>query len=147
MGASVICFLHHAFDLAQLFHQMQLRGQAAGRVHQHHVFAACFACAHRVKTDGGWVAAFLADDLYRIAVGPDHELLARCRAKGVRCGQQHAGPVVGEVVRELADGGGLARTVDAHHHDDGGVVRADLQWFLQGGEQLGQALRQQGFDG
>jgi hypothetical protein len=47
-----------------------------------------------------------------IAVGPDGELLARGGAEGVGGGQQHAGARGGQVLGELADGRGLAGTVD-----------------------------------
>ena len=54
-----IGLLHHALDLAQLFHQVQLGGQAPGGVHQHHVLAARLARADGVKAHGGRVAALL----------------------------------------------------------------------------------------
>ena len=38
-----------AFDFFELFHQVQLRGQTAGGVHQHHIFAAGLTGTDRVE--------------------------------------------------------------------------------------------------
>ena len=127
---SRIGFGDDAADFFQLFHQVQLRWQASGGIDQHHVFAPCFAGGDGVKTHGGRVAAFLADDFDQIAVGPHRELLARRSAEGVGSGQQHAGAFVGQVLGQLANRGGFARAIDAGHHDDGGLVLTDDQRFF-----------------
>ena len=142
MRRSGIGFLNHPLDLFQLFHQVNLRGQAPGSVHQHHVFLARLAGTHRVKAHCSRVTAFLADDFHRVAVSPDGELLARCGAKGVSRSKQHAGTAVGQVLGELTDAGGLACTVDTGHHDHGGHVLAYDQWLLQRLQQLGQRRNQ-----
>ena len=139
MRCRSVCLLHHALDFFQLFHQVQLRRQAACGVDQHHVFAARLARAYGIKTHSGRVAAFLADDLHSVAVGPHRELLARCRAKGVGSGQQHAGALLRQMPRELANRRGFARAIDAHHHDDGRLVLAYHQRLFQRRQQLGQA--------
>ncbi len=132
--------LHHPPDLAQLLHQVKLGGQAAGGVDDHHVLAARAAGVDGVEAHGRRIAAFLADDLHGVAVGPDRELLARRGAEGVGCGQQHRGAFVGQVPGQLADGGRLAGPVDARHHDHGGLLGADHQRLFQRLEQLGEHL-------
>ena len=44
---------------------------------------------------------------------------------------------------ELADGGGFARAVHAHHHQHGGVLATDVERLLQGTEQIGQRVGEQ----
>ena len=71
-----------------------------------------------VEHDPGGVAAFLAGDHRRAdALAPDLQLLDRGGAEGVAGGEQHAIILLLEPVAELADGGGLARAVDADHQD------------------------------
>ena len=100
---------------------MHLRGQTACGIDQDHIFFTCFTGAHRVIADRGGIAAFLADDLHRIALSPNRQLLARRSAKGICCGQQHGSALVCQAVGEFANGGGFARTIDAGHHHDGGL--------------------------
>ncbi len=138
MWRRCIGFLHHALDLFQLFHQMKLRRQTPGGIDQHHIPAARLAGAHGIKRHSRRVAAFLADDFYRVAVGPDAELLARGGAEGVGRGQQHRRTFGRQVFGELADGRGFACAIDAGHHDDGGLLLAYDQRLLKGFEQSGQ---------
>ena len=133
-------FGHDALHFFELVHQVQLRGQAPGGVDQHHVFFARLAGADRVIGHRGRVTAFLADDFYGVALGPDRQLLARSSAKSVGCRQQDAGAAVGQAVGEFANRGGFARTVNARDHDHRGLLRADGQAALQRAEQLGQGL-------
>ena len=81
------------------------------------------------------------------AVGPDAQLFAGGGTEGVGGGQQHAGALVAEVAGEFANGGGFAGAVDAGDHDDRGAVLSDHQGGLQGVQQLGNGIGQQGFDG
>ena len=37
---------------------------------------------------------------------------------------------------QLADSGGFARTIHARHHDDGGLMFADLQRAFQGAQEI-----------
>ena len=128
-----ISLLHHALDFFQLFHQMQLGWQPARGIDQHHILAAGFASAYRVKAHRCRVTALLADDLYRIAVGPDAELFACCGPKGVGCSQKHRCAFVGQMPGELADGRGFTGSIDPRHHDDGRLLLANHQglfeWF------------------
>jgi hypothetical protein len=122
-----------ALDLLQLLHQVQLRRQAAGGVGDDDVAAARAAGGHGIEAHRRRVAAFLADDLDAVAVGPHRELFARGGAEGVGRGQQHLVVGLGQVARELADAGGLAGAVDARHHDHRGLVAwADHQRLSSG---------------
>ena len=114
---------------------MQLRGQAAGGVDQHHVLAARFASGHGVEAHGGGVAPVLADDVYRVSEplrahfrsrGPDVQLLTRGCAKGVGSGQQHSRTVAGQMAGEFANGRGFACAVDACDHDNCGFIQSNL---------------------
>ena len=130
--------MNYAFDFFQLFHQMQLGRQASGGVDQDHVFTARLAGTDRVKAHRGGVAAVLADDLDRVAIGPDTQLLARCRTKGIGRRQQHASAADRQVFGQFANGCGFACAIHARHHDDGGLVLADDQSLFQWFEHLGQ---------
>ena len=55
------------------------------------------------------------------AIGPDTELFDGRGAKGVARGEHHVFARIGEAPRELADGGGLARAVHAHHQQHEGL--------------------------
>jgi hypothetical protein len=114
-------------DLAQLVHQVALRGQAAGGVGQHHVAAAGTAGADGIEAHRRRIATFLADDLDLVAVGPHRELLSGGCAEGVGSREEHLGVQVGQMARQLADAGGLAGAVDAGHHDHGRRVFANGQ--------------------
>ncbi len=67
------------------------------------------------------------------------ELLAGRRAEGVAGAEEHRPPGCLQLGGELADGGGLARAVDAHDHHDPGTGVAD-------GEAAGVELAVQGQD-
>ena len=137
----------HAADFFQLVHQVQLRRQAPSGVDQHHVLAARLAGGDGVKAHGGRIAPFLADDFDQVAVGPDTQLLACCRAESV-CGcQQHQRAFVGQVFGQLANRRGLARAVDADHHDHRGLVQANDQRPFQRLQQVCQRICQQLLDG
>ena len=126
---------------------MQLRGQAARGIDQHHILLARLARGHGVEAHGCGVAALLAHDFNGIARGPDAQLLACGCAVGVGRGQQHACAFIGQVLGELAYGRGLARAVDARDHDHGGCELADDQGLLERLQQVGKRLRKQLLDG
>ena len=72
-----------------------------------------------VIDDGGGVGALvLADDVAVGALRPDLELVGRGGAEGVARAQEDLFALVAQLVRELADGGGLADAVDADDEDD-----------------------------
>ena len=82
-----------------------------------------------VIDDPGRVAAFLADHHRRAdAVAPDLELLDRGGAERVAGGEHHAIILFLQPMAQFADGGGLARAVDADHQDD---VRARKAPYVQ----------------
>jgi hypothetical protein len=56
------------------------------------------------------------------SVRPHLELLDRGGAKGIAGGEQHRVPFRVETPRQLADGRGLARAIDADDEDDRGVM-------------------------
>ena len=108
----------HAAHLGELLHQVRLRVQPAGRVHDDHVAPARLGCGDRVERDGGRVAAALRADEVRIRpLCPDLELLLGCGPEGVGRRDEDAAPVLVELGRELADGGRLAGAVDADDED------------------------------
>lgn len=76
-----------AADSAQLFHEVDLGGQAAGGVGDDDVGAARLACAHGVEDDCGRIAALLGDDFDLVAVAPDGELFAGGGSERVACGE------------------------------------------------------------
>jgi hypothetical protein len=67
---------------------------------------------------------WLRDELRAGAPRPDAELLDGGRAEGVARRQHHLHPFGAVALRELADGGGLARAVDADHEQREGLVSA-----------------------
>ncbi|CAM2148209.1 hypothetical protein PT2222_10431 [Paraburkholderia tropica] len=135
----------HALDLLELIHQMELRGQAAGRVGHHHVDAARARRVHGVEDHRGRVAAFLLHDRHVVALAPDGELLARGGAERVAGGQQHALVEALQMLGELADAGGLARAVHARDHHDERLRAAQHQRLFERLEQVDQQLTQRGF--
>src|SRR3982751_1052329 len=108
----------YAADLRQLLHQMRFVLEAAGGVDDEHVLAGRGCLADAVEHNPGSVAAFLARNQRRAdAVTPDLQLLDRGRPEGVAGSEQDAVILLLQPMAELADGGGLARTVDADHQD------------------------------
>ena len=146
MGCGGVGFLHHPFDLFQLFHQMGLGRQAPSGIDNDHVLAPGFAGTDRIKGHGGRVAPRLADDVDPTAVGPDFELFACGRSEGVGGSQQHAGTTLAEVAGEFANAGGFASPIDTGDHDHAGMGLAQAQWFFQGQQQLAQQVFEQGLN-
>ena len=82
---------------------------------------------------GGLRAGLLGDDGHLVALGPDLQLLARRRAKGVAGGEHDAVAFGEQPVRQFADGGGLAGAVDSDHQNDVGLdVRVDGERLFHG---------------
>ena len=83
----------HPAHLRQLLHQVRLRVQPAGRVHDDHVSIARLCGSDRVERDRGGVAAALGADEVRVrALRPDLELLLGGGAKGVGRGDRTLRP-------------------------------------------------------
>ncbi len=110
-----------ALHLADLLHEMELRGQPPGGVGDHDVDAARARRAEGVEHDRAGIARSLRDHRHVVARAPGDELLARGRAERVAGGEHHAQALRLEPLRELADRRGLARAVHARHHDDEGL--------------------------
>ncbi len=107
-----------ALDLAQLVHEIGLRVQAAGGVHQHHIGLARPRRRDAVVGDGCRIAArLLSDDLRADAPSPESQLLAGGRPEGVGRHQHDALALLAVQARQLAGCGGLADAVDASQQD------------------------------
>ena len=114
----------HSAHLRELFHQVRLRVQPAGGVHDHHVTAVARRRLDRVVCDGGRIGApFALDEHGRSAVGPDLELLLGCSAERIRCGEHDGVSVLAQSLCELADRRRLAGPV---HPDDEQDARLPL---------------------
>jgi hypothetical protein len=87
----------------------------------------------------------LRDEFRAGAGGPDADLLDRCGAEGVARGEHHLQAIGTVALRELADGGGLARAVHADHEDGEGLVRAiDDERLRDRGQHRRDVLAQRG---
>ncbi len=105
--------------LGQLVHQVRLRVEASGRVRDEDVDVTGDRRVERVVDDGRRVGARgVGDDRRRRALPPQAELVDRRRAERVAGGEQHAAAGGALPGRDLADRGGLAGPVHAHHQDD-----------------------------
>ncbi|CWP11813.1 Uncharacterised protein [Neisseria meningitidis] len=111
-------FLQHAFHFFDFFHQVKLRGQAAGGVGQHNVDAARFGGLDGIEAHGGGIARGLRNHGYVVAFAPSLKLLTRGGAESIAGGKQHRFALRLEIFGEFADGCGFARAVDASKHDD-----------------------------
>ena len=98
---------------------MRLVLEAPGGVDDQAVDPGGGGLLHAVEDDTSGVAAFLAADHRRTdPFAPDAQLLYRGGAEGVAGGQHHAIVLFLQQVAQLADGGGLARPIDADHQDN-----------------------------
>src|SRR6478609_3742823 len=97
---------------------------------------------HRTRIRPG----HLRDEAGGGALGPHLQLLDSRGAEGVPRGQQHAPALLLAAPRQLADGGGLARTVDPDHQDhERALLGIDRQRARDGPQDLHDA-RAQGAD-
>ena len=116
----------HALDLLELVHQMRLGMQPPGRIGDQHVDVPRPRRLQGIEYHRRRLRArLLGDDGHAIALRPDRQLLARRRPEGVARREHDAAALGEQPVRELADGGGLARAVDPHHQNDVGLDRRD----------------------
>ena len=105
-------------DFGQLFHQLALVVEPPGSIDDQRVDTLCGSRLDRIEHHCRWIAAFWpAHQLYANPVCPDRQLLDRGGAKSIACRQHHRIVQFLKIVRQLGDGGGLARTVDADHQD------------------------------
>ena len=110
--------------------------RAPGGVDDEHVDAGLGRLLDSVPDDAGGIAAFGAgDDRHADAGGPGPQLADRGGAEGVAGGEHDAVILLHQEVRELGDGGGLARAVDADDEDHLGAGESgDLQRHGHAGE-------------
>ena len=117
-GAPSICLADDAVDLLQLAHQVGLRVQPAGGVHDQHVELPGLGLLAGVVGHAGRVAALLVlDDLAAEPLAPDGQLLDGGRPEGVAGRHHHLLAFFLAAPGQLGDGRRLARAVDAGHHD------------------------------
>ena len=132
----------HPAHLGDLLHQMELGGQAAGRVGEYDIDPARARRGNGVEDHRRGIAALLCHHGDVVALTPAHQLLARGGAEGVAGRQQHALAVGLEVLCQLADRGGLARAIDPRDHDDegrvGGHLERPLEWRDDGMQAVGE---------
>ena len=77
-----------------------------------------------VEGEARRVRALLAgDDRCADPLAPDLELLDGGGPEGVAGGEHHRQALLAEFLGKLADGGGLAGAVHAHHEDHEGLLR------------------------
>src|SRR5436309_350499 len=102
--------LDHTSHLGELLHQVRLGVQPAGGVDDDDVTPVPGCAFDRVEGHGGGVRPALgADELRARALRPDLELLLGGRTVRVCSSEHHRVPVLTQTLRELADGGRLAR--------------------------------------
>ncbi len=80
-------------------------------------------------------------DFHSGALAPYLELINGCGAEGVARHQQHGLSCFDKLGRDLADGGGFAHAVHAHHHEHkGAVLRQSQLRRAVGGKEEGENL-------
>jgi hypothetical protein len=132
-----IDLFHHAHDLLELVHQHRLVLQAAGSVDEQHVHVLAARFGERVESEAGGVGARRARDHRRTAAAPpDVELVDSGRTEGIAGGEHHRAALGVELGGELADGGGLARAVDADDERNERLSLADQERLGHRGEDL-----------
>ncbi len=128
-GAPGSCLLDDPAHLLELAHEVDLRVQAAGGVHEHDVGAARARRGHAVEDDGGRVGVGpLLDDLAADTLGPLVELLDGGGAERVAGHHERGLPHLLEAPGDLADGRRLAGAVHADHEDDGRRSDTSMRW-------------------
>ena len=101
--------------------------QAARRIHDEQVGVAGLGGLNAVEHHAGGVRALLvAHDGAARAVGPDLQLLGGGGAEGIGRAEDDRAAKPLKAQGELADGGGLAHAVDAHHERHHGPVQGGL---------------------
>ena len=141
-----IGLLDHPADLGDFFHQVQLSGQAASRVGEHHINAACPRRRNGVENDRRRVARFLRNDRDVVAFPPGLQLLTGRGTEGVAGREQHRFALGLEIFGQLADRRGLAGTVNSRDHDDEGLVGSDVERRFEGHKQFEQRVGQRLLD-
>ena len=128
--------------LLQLAHELVVDMQPPGGVHQEHVFAGVDGFAARRAGQFGRIFLFRRALIDRQPdLPPDHaQLLASGRTVDVHGNHQRAVAIAGKPARQLAGGGGLAGTLQAHQEDDAGRLVGEAQLGLVAAQGLDQFL-------
>ena len=85
----------------------------------------------------------LPDDCRAAALGPDFQLVRRCRPEGIRSHQQDPLPGFHLLLGDLSNRGGLSHAVNSDHQDHAGLgaqVQGRISHIQHIGEDLTQSL-------
>jgi len=139
-----IDLLDHPDDLEELVHKALLVLQPAGGVDQHHVIGLGPGLLDRVEGQPGGVGARRTAHKVRArSLGPDLQLLDCSGPEGIAGHHKHPGAAPLQVGGDLAQGGGLARSVHADEQDDVGARAGQgIEPALMPGEFVGDGLGQ-----
>src|SRR5690606_3863586 len=89
MRSIAVGFTDNPLDFLELFHEMQLSGQAPCCIDHYDICPSCSTGVHSVKRHCCRVSAILRDDGHVIPLAPNYKLLARRCAKGITGGKQN----------------------------------------------------------
>lgn len=126
--------------ILQLLHQVDFGVQSTGGVGEQHIVPPGPSRLKSVENHRRRIRpGLLGHHGDPVPFAPDLELFYGGRPEGVPRCQHDFEPLLFQPQGQLADGGGLARPVDAHHQNDKGPRRwADDQGLGPGGEHLQQ---------
>ena len=137
----MFCRAGAVLDLLQLVHQRLVDRQPAGGVEDDHVAPGLGGQLLRPLADVRRAAARLGVDRHAQPVAQHLQLIDGGGAVDVGGHQQRPLVVpVHQVQRQLADGGGLAAALQAHHHDAGGALLGELDVGVDRAHQLDQLV-------
>ncbi len=132
--------MHRLFYAAELLHQGLVNLQPAGSVDDDVVVAVVPGMAHSLLGGGHWVLGALLKNR-GAGLLPHHlQLFNGCRAVDIPRHQQGAVALGLQLVGQLGGMGGLARALQAAHHNNGGRVSGHFQPLLAAAHQSGQLL-------
>ena len=101
--------------------------KATGGVDEHQIGAHRFGAFQGVEAHRGRIASALArHHLHAGALRPHLQLLDGGRSEGIGAAEQHLAARIRRLLRQLADGGGLAGAVDAHEQHHGPLAAQDI---------------------
>ena len=136
-------FAHDPNHFFQFFHKIILVVQATRRIGNQNIYLPCASCLQCVKNDRRTVCSrMLSYNRYVVTHSPYLKLLNCRRPKRITRCQHDRMPLAHIVLRQLADSGRLANTIDAYHQNDKWLVPMNLQWNFTGPKQRQQLLLQ-----
>ena len=106
-----------AAHLGQLLHQVVLGLQPTSRIHQNQLGALGLGCTNGVKHHGSWIriGAGIGNHRHIAAITPNLHLLNGRGPEGIGRRNQTAVATAHGQVGQLAQGGGFAHPIHAHH--------------------------------